>query len=99
MEKVIEILKQQNYTDEQISAVLAEVTKALYSKLYSEMLLVLTEEDLKSIENTSEKDINDEIRYFYKLRVGKDPDEEAKKFYEDFAKGFIAEYEKTKANN
>lgn len=99
MEKVIEVMKKLNYTDEQISAVLAEVAKALHSKLYSEMMLLLTEEDLKSIENASEKDIKDEIRYFYKLRVGKDPDEEAKKFYEDFAKGFIAEYEKTKTIN
>lgn len=92
--QVVDVLQQKGYSEDQIAEILADLTRASYEKLYSQALLALTDEDLTSIEKAEDKDVNDEIRYFYKLRTGMDPEEEANKFLADFAKGFLEEMEK-----
>lgn len=97
MNKIVDILKQNNYSDKQIEEILAGVTKSLYARLYSEAMLSFTDGDLKDIEEADEDVLSDTIAYYYKLRTGKNPDTEAQKYLENFATGFIAQYEKDKA--
>lgn len=94
MEKLIETLKQKGYTDEQIRGILELAQKAAQEKLNAEIMLSLTDEDFKSIDEASDEESNAEIAYFYKLRTGKTVEESMKIFYDDFAKGFLAEMEK-----
>lgn len=92
LKEVLEILKKENATQAQIEEIIAGIIKTAYSKLYSEAMLALTEEDLESIEKTDDENVDQEIIYFYKLRTGKDPDEEVKQFITDFAEAFLKEY-------
>lgn len=94
LKEVIEILKKENATQDQIEEILSGIIESAYSKLYSEAMLALTEEDLVSIEHSDETQVDEEIIYFYKLRTGKDPDEEVKQFIDNFAEGFLNEYSK-----
>lgn len=96
--QVVDILQHQGYSEDQIAQILADLTRASYEKLYSQALLVLTDEDLEKIEKVSDDQMADEIRYFYKLRTGMDPEQEAQKFLDDFAQGFLDEYAKSQEN-
>lgn len=92
LKEVLEILKKENSAQAQIEEILSGIIKTSYSKFYSEAMLSLTEADLESIEKADDENVDQEIIYFYKLRTGKDPDEEIKQFITDFADAFLKEY-------
>ncbi|HBQ50620.1 hypothetical protein A3B42_01845 [Candidatus Daviesbacteria bacterium RIFCSPLOWO2_01_FULL_38_10] len=98
LQQVADILKQKGSTDEQIARFLAELTKANFAKFYTAAMTMFTDEDMATIEAcTSEEHANEKIKELYQLRTGKNPQEEMQKFLDDFAIGFIAEYEKERA--
>lgn len=97
LQQVADILKEKGSTDEQIAQFLAELTKANFAKFYTQAITIFIDEDMAAIEAcTSEEQANEKIKELYKLRTGKDAGEEMQKFLDDFATGFIAEYEKEK---
>lgn len=97
LQQVADILKQKGSTDEQIAQFLAELTKANFAKFYTQAVTSFTDEDMQVIEAcNNDQEANEKIKELYKLRTGKDAQEEMQKFLEDFAIGFIVEYEKSK---
>lgn len=97
MQKVIAILKEKGSTDEQISQFVADLTKTNFARFYTQAMASLTDEDMAAIEACQTDDeANAEIKRLYQLRTGKDPQGEMQKFLDDFAQGFITEYEKDK---
>lgn len=97
-DRVIEILIEQGCTDEQIAQVLAEVSQAGFSQMYSEALLSFSQEDLDKIESCkNQEEANQLIAKTYKERTGREASEVMQKFIDDFCEGFIREYEKEKA--
>lgn len=98
IQKVIEALKEQGATEEQIVEFLANLTKTSFSNLYATAAALFTEEDLAAVEACkTQEEISEKVKQLYALRTGKNPEEEAQKFLDVFAEGFLAEYEKEKA--
>lgn len=97
LQQVADILKQKGSTDEQIAQFLGELTKVNFAKFYTQAITIFTDEDMAAIEAcTSEVQVNEKIKELYKLRTGRDAQVEMQRFLDDFAIGFIAEYEKSK---
>ncbi|MBI2011251.1 hypothetical protein HYS91_00640 [Candidatus Daviesbacteria bacterium] len=97
-QQVIAVLKEKGYSDSQIVEFTQDLTSTSFSKLYSEAMLSFTDEDFKAIEKCiDQRQANEEIRKRYKLRTNKDPDQEALKFFDNFAEGFLQEYQKEQA--
>lgn len=98
MQKVVEVMREKGATDEQISAFLTELTKAGFARLYTTGLEVFTEEDMQVIEACKDQtEATQKIKELYYLRTAQDPELEIQKFLDDFAIGFLAEYEKEKS--
>lgn len=58
-------------------------------------MALFTEENMKAIEAAPDDlEANKKIREIYKLKTGRDPEEEMQKFMDDFAQGFLAEHAK-----
>lgn len=98
MQKVVEVMREKGATDEKISAFLTELTKASFARFYTTGMAVFTEEDMQAIEACqSEEESHRKIKELYALRTGQDAEQATQKFLDDFAQGFLAEYEKEKA--
>lgn len=96
LQQVIDILQKKGYTEDQIADTTADLTKAAFTTLYSNAMAAFTEEDVQMIENCeTDEEANKKIMELYKLRTGKDPQEEMNKFLEKFAKDFTAEQQTT----
>lgn len=96
--QVLKILKEQGYSEDEIIKITTDLSKLSFSRLYSEAMLAFTPEDLQIIEDCQTDELaNEKIRDLYTLRTGKDPDEEAKVFLENFSDEFLKQYEKDKA--
>jgi hypothetical protein len=98
-QQVIDILTQKGWTSEQITQLATELTQASFNKLCAEAVLNFTKEDLTAIENcATDEDANNKIKELYKERTGKDANEEAEKFLDIFAQGFLDEHLKENPN-
>ena len=90
--QVLEYLKKKGWTDEQITKLTEELAKTVFSQFYTEAISYLTNEDTDEIDKCgSQEEANIKIKDFYKLRTGRNPDEVATKFYDDFATKFFEE--------
>lgn len=91
-QKVLEYLKGKGWTQEQLGQLTEELSKTVFSQFYTEAVSQLTDEDLQEIENCkNQEEANGKIKELYKKRTGIDPDEQAKKFYDDFSDKFMEE--------
>ena len=98
MQKVVEVMKEKGATDEQISLFLTELTKTSFARIYTAGIVNFTEEDMQAIEACPDQESsNEKIKMLYNLRTGRSAAEETQKFFDDFATGFLVEYEKEKA--
>lgn len=95
-QEVLEHLKTSGWTDEQLVNLSEELAKTVFNRFYTEVVEKLTDEDLDVLEKcSSQEEANIKIKELYKLRIGRDADEEAKKFYDDFATKFLQDQQKT----
>ncbi|EKE03838.1 MAG: hypothetical protein ACD_20C00144G0003 [uncultured bacterium] len=98
MQKVIDVMKEKGSTDEQVSEFLTELTKSAFARIYTVGMASFNEEDMQAIEACSDQNAaNEMIKKLYNLRTGRSATEETQKFLDDFATGFLAEYEREKA--
>ena len=96
-QQVLDVLKEKGYTEDQLAQFAADMTKAGFSKLYTEAMASFSDEDMAVIEACQDQEAaNAEIRNRFIQRTGKNPDEEMQKFLDVFSDGFLAEYEKEK---
>lgn len=93
-QQVLEILDEKGWSKEKITELTTELAKASFNKFYSEAVINFTDEDLDAIETCSNEEAEAKIKELYKMRTGKDADEEAAKFYDIFADGFLEEHAK-----
>lgn len=93
--QVLKILKEQNYSEEDIVKITTNLSKLSFSRLYSQAMLSFTPEDLQMIEGCTSDELADEkIRDLYTLRTGKNPNKEARQFLEIFSDEFLKQFEK-----
>ena len=98
MQKVVDVMKEKGSTDEQVSQFLTELTKSAFARIYTTGMASFTEEDMQAIEACPDQEsANEKIKILYNLRTGRSAAEDTQKFLDDFAQGFLAEYEKEKA--
>ncbi len=98
MQQVVEVMKEKGATDDQISQFLTELTKSAFARIYTAGMANFTEEDMAAIEACKDQEeANQKIKELYSLRTGNDAEKETQKFLDDFATGFLAEYEKEKS--
>lgn len=91
-QQILTILKQKGWTDEQLAQLTEEVAKSVFTQFYTNAVAELTDEDLDQIDKcATQEEANAKIKELYKLRTGIDPDEQATKFYDDFATKFLEE--------
>lgn len=94
--QIFKILKDQGTTDEAINQMKDGLIKAASDQLYAQALQSLTEEDLKVIDACpNQEEANKEILSRFTQRTGKNPDDVIQEFLQNFAKGFLLEYQKT----
>lgn len=95
MQQVMDIMKAKGATDEQIAQFFQDLTKTNFARFYSQAMALFTEEDMKAVEAIpTDEEAHKKIREIYQQKTGKDPEEEMKKFMDDFAQGFLAEHAK-----
>jgi len=98
-DQLIQTLKNDGKGEEEIGEVLAEVMRATSSKLYTELMLELTDEERKEIDQEDDDKKAREMMFsLYQKHTGKTPEETVNEFKEVFAKGFLEQYEKGKAS-
>jgi hypothetical protein len=74
LESLIQTLKNEGQSEEEIDRALEEITKNATTKLYTEMAAALTDEDLEAIDKCSVQEEADlEIKERYSQRTGKSP--------------------------
>lgn len=96
-QKVLEILKKEGISQDDLQKLAEDITKAASVKFYTEMIGALTEEDLAEIEKcTTQEEANMEIRTRFAQRTGENPDKLMQEFLDKFAGGFLKEYKKKK---
>ncbi|MDP3724453.1 MAG: hypothetical protein Q8R11_02340 [bacterium] len=97
LQQILAILQQKGWTDDQLAQLTTDLTKAAFSKLYSEAMTSFTEEDLQAIEACADQvAANVEIQKRYQMRTGRDAQADMQQFLDTFAQGFMEEYEKEK---
>lgn len=97
--KLVEFLQSHGESEQSVEIVLQEITKAASAKAYLEMVSLLTEDDLKSIDGSlSEDEANTQIRMLYASRSGSSPEAIISKFLGDFVDSFIQSYQSDKGS-
>ncbi len=95
LQKVVDVLKEQGCNDEQIAQFLTDLTKASFSKLYTDAVSFFNEEDLKAIEACKDQEeANKLIAQKYREKTGVPAETANQKFLDDFCTGFLNEYQK-----
>jgi len=99
-DQLIQTLKNDGKTEKEIGEVLAEIMRATSSKLYTELMLELTDEERKQIDGEDDdKKAKEMILSLYQKHTGKTPEQTVNEFKETFAKGFLEQYEKDRASS
>lgn len=90
--RVVDILNKEGYSEEQISDMIADLTKTATTKFYAEAMALFSDEELDKIENLPEEEANDFIVKTYSEKTGKDPELAMQQFLDTFAEGFLEKY-------
>lgn len=100
LEQVVEILKKEGLSDNQIRGFIEGLTKSLAAQMYTEMVSVLSEDEMKDIEKMV-SDRQREVRMLdiFKKKTGKDAQEIANKFVEIFTTEFLKNYQENQNNS
>ena len=91
-EEVIQVLQSKGWDNEKIAELTAELQKAAFNQFYAEATMSFTDADLDDLDEIEDDDeAQKKIKELYKLRTGKDSDEESARFFDVFAEGFLKE--------
>lgn len=91
--KVLELLKEEGESPEDIATVVSEITNAASAKLYLEMMAVLTEEDMKLLDKCETQEESDPLlRSLYAQRSETSPESIVNRFLGTFSQTFIDKY-------
>lgn len=96
-DQLIQTLKDDGKSEKEIGEVLAEVIRAASSKLYTELMMELTEEERKQVDQEDDdKKAREMMLTFYQRHTGKTPEQTVDELKETFAKGFLEQYKRDK---
>ena len=94
-DQVIEELKKQGHTDEQIVQFCQAVTEAGYNQIYTEGMALFTEVDMNQIEACeTQEQANGLIRKIFEERTGQKVEDRLEKYIEVFSENFLREIQK-----
>lgn len=97
LQKVLTILQEKGYTDDQLADFTENLTQSAFARLYGTLMASLTEDELIMLDGISDQEqANAKIKELYLTQVGKDPETEIATIIGDFANGFLVSYEKEK---
>lgn len=92
-DQVIEILKKEGLSDEQISQFVVNLTKALSEQLYLSLVEQMSEEDMARL-NTIDDDTQreQEMRQLFEQKTGQNLQQISDSFVKSFTQEFLAGY-------
>lgn len=99
LQQVVDILRENNYNDQQIQEVLEDISKLVFSRLNAEIMAAFSEEEINKIEaesgdNPNQEEWEQKVKDMFIQKTGKNPDDMAIEYYEIFADGFLKEHDK-----
>ncbi|MBA3724112.1 MAG: hypothetical protein H0W89_04470 [Candidatus Levybacteria bacterium] len=90
LQKVILLLEEQGYTDDQVGDICGSLTKNAFSMLYTKAVSDFLDEDFQAIEDcASDEEANKKIMDVYTLRTGQDPYADMHIYLKAFAQTFL----------
>lgn len=99
-EELIQTLKKDGKTEEEIAMIVAEVMRAASLKLYTQSMLMLSDDEKKQVEAVEDEEKAEKLLdEFYKKHIGQTPAQAIDELREKFAKGFLEQYEKDQPSN
>lgn len=90
LDKAIQALKEEGYAENDISNMVTDWGKAAFARLYSEMLLSFSEDEMAKFETMEKEEAQKLIKEEFTKKTGKDPDMLAKKYIDIIASEFLA---------
>lgn len=91
-QEVILVLQQKGWSQDQIAELTTELQKSAFNQFYVEAMAAFTDDDFDQIEKIEDESAaQQKVKELYQERTGKNPDEEASKFFDVFADGFLKE--------
>lgn len=90
LNKAIQALKEEGYTENDISTMVTDWGKAAFTRLYSEMMLSFPEDEMKKFEAMEKEEAQKLIKEEFRKKTGKDPDALAKEYLDIIASEFLA---------
>lgn len=89
LDKAIQALKEEGHTENDISVMVTEWGKAAFARLYSEMMLSFSEDEIKKFEAMKKDEAQKLIKEGFMKKTGKDPDALAKEYLDIIASEFL----------
>lgn len=97
--KVIKVLRDKKISEDKINEFINKLKEGAGIELYNQMLTHLTDTDIQEIEKTTDdKKAFELIKSLFEKRTGKNAEEFAQEFYNNFADGFLESYNKQQSN-
>ena len=98
-QKIIDTLKSDGLTDDQIADFSAVITNAASQAFFAEAVLVFDEEDMNALDAITDPAQADyEIKVRYAQKTGKNVAIQMQEFYNAFSDKFLEEYQKNPGN-
>lgn len=95
-DELMQILADNQVSEEEIAIITAELVKAATLKLYTEIMTELTDEEQAALEKAENEQAEGELLdSFYELHMGKKPEEAIREYQDELAKNFLVDFKKT----
>ena len=99
LDKAIQALKEEGYTENDITIMVTDWGKAAFTRLYSEMMLSFAGDELKQFETMEKTEAEKKIKEEFTKKTGKNPDVLAKEYMDIIASEFLTAREKSTVTN
>lgn len=101
--EVLKTLYEAGHKPEQVQPLLKEWIKIAHAKVYSDLVLAFSDQELKEAERVSEQEhrskeeMQSMLKDLYVKKTGKNPDDLAKEYLNTLAQAFMETYDKREA--
>ena len=90
LDQAIKVLKDEGYVEDDIAKIVTDWGKAAFSRLYSEMMLAFTEDEVQELEKIEDRaKMEEEIKKSFREKTKKDPDNLVREYLDIIASEFL----------
>ena len=91
LDEAIQVLKDEGYVEEDIAKIVTDWGKASFARLYSEMMLAFTDEEMQEFEKIEDKaKMEKEIKKRFTEKTKKNPDMLAREYLDIIVSEFLS---------